>query len=135
MAIDKKIENEFGAEFSYHKLREVRIVNDDKVGIQLVMTVYSWVNKQARIDGKQPTVRQCIIMAADFAMTPFYALLKAKFPEFTTGEDDYDNSFKVVPSGNAEFVEQTGAGKLLGRWREAEKSVNDTAGSKPAAEV
>ena len=122
MAIDQRIENEYGAKFTYHKLREVRIVNDDKIGVQLTMTVYSWLNKQARIDGKQPTVRQCIIMAADFAMTPFYALLKAKFPEFTGGADDMDNSFKTVPeSTGAEFIEQTGQGQLISRRREKEE--------------
>ena len=94
MAIDKAVENEYGAQFTYHKLREVRIINDDEIGVQLTLTVHSWINKQARIDGKRPTVRQCIIMAADFAMTPFYALLKAKFSEFAQGVDDFDNSFK-----------------------------------------
>lgn len=119
MAIENAVENEYGAKFEYHKLREVRIINDDKIGVQLTLTVQSWLNKQARIDGKQPTVRKCVIMGADFAMTPFYALLKAKFPEFTSGADDMDNSFKgeikeVIP----EFTEQTGQGKLISRWTE-----------------
>lgn len=120
MAIDGRIENEFGAKFTYHKLRDVRIVNDDKIGVQLTMTVYSWLNKQARIDGKQPTVRQCIIQSADFAMTPFYALLKAKFPEFKNGVDDMDNSFKqaVNVSDGAELIEQTGQGKIISRRKE-----------------
>lgn len=119
MAISKNIENEYGAIFTYHKLQEVRIISDDSV--QLVMTVYSWINKQARIDGKQPTVRQCIIDRADFAMTPFYTLLKAKFENFDAGVDDMDNSFKHLPeiSPRPEFAEQTGRGQLIRRWKEA----------------
>ena len=122
MAIDKAVENEYGAEFAYHKLRDVRIVNDEKIGIQLVMTVYSWINKQARIDGKEPTVRQCIIHDADFALSPFYALLKAKFPDFGDGADDYDNSFKAEHVASAEFVEQTGRGTLIRRWKESHET-------------
>ena len=123
MAVENAVENEYGALFTYHKLREVRIVNDDKIGVQLTLTVQSWLDKQARIEGKQPTTRQCIILAADFAMTPFYALLKAKFPEFTEGADDFDNSFKETEGAEKkmpEFFEQTGHGKLLCRWLEAE---------------
>lgn len=120
MAINKEIENEYGANFRYHKLREVRIINDDKIGVQLTMTVYSWLDKQARIDGKQPTVRQCIIDGADFAMTPFYALLKAKFSNFDDGKDDFDNSFKAVEGGAplSSFTEQTALGRVINRWQE-----------------
>ena len=125
MAINKEIENEYGAKFRYHKLREVRIINDDKIGVQLTMTVYSWLDKQARIDGKQPTVRQCIIDGADFAMTPFYALLKSKFNNFDDGKDDFDNSFKAV-EGDAPapfFTEQTALGRLLSRRKEPDKDI------------
>lgn len=127
MAIDKAVENEYGAEFTYHKLRDVRVVNDDRIGVQLTLTVQSWLNKQARIDGKEPTVRQCIISNADFAMTPFYALLKAKFPDFKAGKDDFNNDFKE-PAGGAEdgeqkkaastFSVQTAQGRLLSRYIE-----------------
>ena len=114
MAIDKAVENEYGAKFMYHKLHDVRVINNDKGGVQVVMNVYSWINKQARIDGKQPTIRQCIIDNADFAMTPFYALLKAKFEDFTDGADDFNNDFK----GNKQplpmkMIEQTLNGKLI----------------------
>lgn len=120
MAIDMPVENEYGAQFNYHKLREVRIINSENTGVQLTLTVDSWLDKQARIDGKQPTVRQCVIQGADFAMTPFYALLKAKFTEFSDGTDDFDNSFKAgdekpVP----EYIEQTMRGQLISRRREA----------------
>ena len=123
MAIDKKVENEYGAEFAYHKLRDVRIISDDQVGIQITMTVHSWLNKQARIDGKQPTVRQCIIDHADFAMQPFYALLKAKFPEFAGGLDDMNNDFKKdrEASGDVEYIQQTAQGQLIERHKDTVK--------------
>ena len=118
MAIDKAVENEYGAAFMYHKIREVRVVNDEKAGIQIFMTVYSYLDKQARIDGKQPTVRQCIIDNADFAMTPFYALLKAKFKDFA-GADDMDNSFKGQKNaGPVNLIQQTMIGKLLNKETE-----------------
>ena len=118
MAIIKGVENEFGIEFNYHKLREVRLVNDGD-SVQLVLTVYSWIDKQARIDGKQPCMRQCIINGADFALNPFYALLKAKFKEFTNGENDFDDAFKgerqpVAP----EIYDQTMQGQLFKSWKE-----------------
>lgn len=119
MAIDKQVENEYGAKFAYHKLREVRIVNADGIGVQLTLTVQSWINKEARIEGKKPTTRQCIIMAADFAMTPFYQLLKAKFPEFEEGADDMDNSFKgEQPEKKPEFISQSNTGHVFDRWQE-----------------
>ena len=118
MAINKGVETEYGTQFFYHKLRDVRVVNDEKVGVQVVLTVYSWVNKDARILGKEPCVRQCIINGADFAMTPFYALLKAKFPEFTAGENDFDNGFKKTPETTPEYFVQTGRGSLINKWRE-----------------
>lgn len=126
MAIEKPIDNEYGAKFNYHKLRDVRIINDDNIGIQITMTVQSWIDKEARINGKQPTVRQCIIAGADFAMLPFYTLLKAKFPEFSKGTDDYDNAFKIIVDENGEPVEkgpanytmQTAQGGLMKRWTE-----------------
>ena len=119
MAINGAVENEFGIDFEYHKLREVRRINDDKIGVQLTLTVYSWANKQARIAGKKASVRQCIISGADFALTPFYAMLKAKFPDFTAGENDFDNDFKGnLPPQVPEFFEQTGQGGMFRRWTE-----------------
>ena len=127
MAIGKPVENEYGAQFTYHKLREVRIINDDNIGVQLTLTVYSWLDKKSRIEGKQPTIRQCIISNADFAVDPFYALLKAKFPDFAKGEDDMDNSFKALkvekgPVRNAAkvpvFTMQPAHGDLMKRWKE-----------------
>lgn len=129
MAIEKPVENEFGIDFEYHKIREVRIINDDKIGVQLVITVFSWADKKARIEGREPVKMQCIIDQADFAMTPFYALLKAKFPDFGNGKDDFDNSFKKVPEGTPQFFEQTAQGNLLKKWKESEPD------TKPADEV
>ena len=121
MAITKDIENEFGANFFYHKLQEVRIINTNN-GVQLALTVYSWIDKQARIDGKKASVRKCIINNADFALTSFYALLKAKFPEFSDGENDFDNDFKGnVEAGDVEFFDQTADGKLFRTWKEEEE--------------
>ena len=129
MAIGKAVENEYGAQFNYHKLREIRIINDDNIGVQLTLTVYSWLDKKSRIEGKQPTVRQCIISNADFAVDPVYALLKAKFPDFAKGEDDMDNSFKAVKTGAEKapvrsmvrdpvYTVQTAQGRLLQRWKQ-----------------
>ncbi|MBO7731530.1 MAG: hypothetical protein J6S67_03235 [Methanobrevibacter sp.] len=121
MAIAGNVENEFGAQFTYHKIKDVRITSDDKNGITLSITVQSWINKQARIDGKQPSVRQCIILSADFAMTPFYELLKAKFTDFDQ-DDDFDNSFKSIPektqSAKPRFIEQTPYGRLISKREE-----------------
>ena len=116
MAINKNVENEYGAEFTYHKLRDVRVINNDDGHVQVIMNVYSWLDKQARIEGKQPTIRQCLIDNADFAMTPFYALLKAKFEDFSDGNDDFDNSFKAgVSDLPMTLTEQTLNGKLINR--------------------
>lgn len=122
MAINKGVETEYGAQFFYHKLRSIQIVNDDNTGVQLVLTVYSWVDKQARITGKQPCVRECIVNGADFAMAPFYKLLKAKFPDFTSGADDMDNSFKEEVNGDPLYVVQTGHGDLIGKWKEDQEA-------------
>ena len=127
MAIAKEVENEYGVNFTYHKLHDVRVINDDGAGVCVVMTVFSWIDKEARINGKQPTKRQCIIDGADFAMTPFYALLKAKFPAFTDGENDMDNSFKgEIEPGKPHFFDQTAQGKLFGTWEESKEAAETT---------
>lgn len=123
MAIKKNVENEYGTEFNYHKLREVRITANDTEGIILNMTVESYKDKQARIEGKYPTVRNCIVYGADFALTPFYALLKAKFPEFSEAIDDMDNSFKVEVKRDPEFSE-VGAQGVIRRFKEDEENGN-----------
>ena len=118
MAINKKIENEYGAEFEYHKIREVKIKNT-KNGIQLIMTVDSYLDKQARIANKSPTTRECIINNADFALQPFYALLKAKFPDFKLAHDDMDNSFKGEKFvSDTKFIQQSSDYTMIKTWQE-----------------
>lgn len=127
MAIQESIENEYGVMFNYHKIREARVINDDKAGVQLVIDVYSWVDKDARINGKEPVIRRCIIHEADFALTPFYKLLKAKFPDYSAGLDDFDNSFKATMKEKRvpQFVEQTITGNLIKRWKENEEEKSE----------
>ena len=116
MAIQKEVENEYGIDFKYHKISKVQIINND-AGVTLRMTVNSYADKQARIDGKQPTTRECIINGADFAMTPFYQLLKAKFPSFQDGNDDFEDDFKVKVYTEKTLTEQNDHGAIA-QWRE-----------------
>lgn len=111
MAIIKDVETSYGTIFNYHKIGDVKIIktNDE---IQLRITVESYLNKEARIEGKQPVITEAIILNADFALNPFYALLKAKFPEFE-GIDDMD-SFKTIQKP-AEYYLQNGAKTLVHR--------------------
>lgn len=64
MTLVKGIENSYGVKFSYHKLDNVRIVVTDN-GIQLRMTVASYVDKAARVAGKKPIRTENIIEGAD----------------------------------------------------------------------
>lgn len=96
MAIVKDVETEFGNTFKYHKIRDVRIINSDKVGVQIGITVESYATKEARIAGKSPVKTENIITGADFALEPFYKLLTAKFDQYADADDDFDNSFKVT---------------------------------------
>lgn len=119
MAIKGKVENEYGAMFEYHKISDVHITHDDTNGIVLTITVDSYMDKEARINGKSPTRRQCSIVGADFAMTPFYALLKAKFEEFKNIDDDFNNDFKKAEKkANPIFVDNVN-GKI-NKWEEKE---------------
>lgn len=118
MAIKKDVENEYGTEFNYHKIRDVRITASDKDGIVLNMTVESYKDKEARVAGKAPTVRQCIIYGADFAMSPFYSLLKAKFPEFKNSDDDFDNSFKGEEVKRNPLFSESNVRGVINRWEE-----------------
>lgn len=60
-----------------------------------------------------------IITHADFAMSPFYALLKAKFPMFQNGIDDLDeDTEKTETRPETLFTQQTPAGDLIDRWNE-----------------
>ena len=96
MAIVKDVETEFGNTFKYHKIRDVRIINSDKVGVQIGITVESYATKEARIAGKSPVKTENIITGANFALEPFYKLLTAKFDQYADADDDFDNSFKAL---------------------------------------
>lgn len=121
MALVKGIENIYGAKFSYHKLSDVRIAVTEN-GIQVRMIVDSYIDKQARVDGKQAVRTENIIENADFALTPFYMLLKAKFADYAEAEDDFSTDWKT--NGQEEtkkkitYTQQTVQGKLLSKREE-----------------
>lgn len=118
MAIQKNIETEYGVNFKYHKITDVRI-NTRSGKTQLVITVASYLDKDARINNKDAVYHECIISGADFALTPFYALLKAKFKDFASGQDDFDNAFKGPQVQNdVTYVQQTPQGNNAQKWIE-----------------
>lgn len=118
MAIIKEIESDFGVPFVYHKIKSVRIENDPKTDeIILIMTVASYATKQARAENKNAVFTQCSISNADFALTPFYRLLKAKFPEYA-GEDDFDNGFKGGERINPYVTYAQNSGGTFNKWTE-----------------
>ena len=121
MAINKLLTGEDGFNRTYHKIQDVHILIDDAGKIQLQIIVASWKDKQARKDGKTALARQCSIVGADFAMSPFYALLKAKFPDYNDGNDDFDDAWKIKNTQPAIFVMQSKEGKLLDKRIEEEK--------------
>lgn len=121
MAIVKGIENIYGAKFSYHKLSDVRIAVTAN-GIQLRMIVESYMDKDARKTGKQPVRTENIIENADFALTPFYKLLKAKFADYAGSEDDFEDSWKTNELEETKkkitYTQQTVQGKLISKYEE-----------------
>ena len=110
MAIIKEIESEYGVPFKYHKIQSVRVESQDNE-IILIMKVASYVSKEARAANKNAVYTECCINNADFALTPFYSLLKTKFPQFE-GDDDFDNTFKGGDTRNpyVTYVQQGNAG-------------------------
>lgn len=119
MGIKKEIENEYKAKFNYHKISEVRIFTVNGVS-QLRITTESYVDKEARKAGAKAVKTENIIENADFALTPFYALLKAKFPMFQDGEDDFNDEWKTIEESRPQYTQQTPSGELLAQWEEAE---------------
>lgn len=110
MAIQKNIQTEYGIDFRYHKIVDVRITTRNEA-TQLIITVASYLSKEARIQNKDAVYHECCILGADFALSPFYALLKAKFEDFAEGFDDMDNSFKQTgPASEIVYVQQTPTG-------------------------
>lgn len=116
MAITKDIKNEYQATFKYHKISDVSILNVDG-RTQLRITVKSYVDKEARKNEARAVITENIIENADFAMTPFYALLKAKFPVFN-GTDDFDDEWKNKDESHARFTQQSPDGSLIAQWEE-----------------
>ncbi|MCQ2242086.1 hypothetical protein [Treponema sp.] len=118
MAISKDIENEYRATFKYHKIREVKIWNtEDGPAIRIVTE--SYIDKEARKTGAKAVLTENIIQNADFALTPFYALLLSKFPMFAGGTDDFDDEWKEGVKPEPLFTQQTASGQMLAQWKEA----------------
>ncbi len=119
MGIKKDIENEFRANFNYHKIAEVTIFKQGR-DMQLRIITESYVDKAARLAGARAVKVENIIQHADFAMTPFYALLKAKFPMFANGIDDFDDDIEPLQESQPApfFTQQTASGDLIDHWNE-----------------
>ena len=119
MGIKKDIENDYKVKFNYHRIAAVEIFKDGR-DIQLRIITESYVNKEARLAGAKAVKVENIINHADFAMAPFYALLKAKFPMFMNGLDDFDDDIEPVQETkpDASFTQQSPQGELLARWTE-----------------
>ncbi|MCF0124833.1 MAG: hypothetical protein HUJ68_03605 [Clostridia bacterium] len=117
MAIFKEIENEFKAKFNYHKIKEVRIIQTEE-GTQLRILTESYVNKDARIEGAKAILIENIIEKADFAVKPFYEILKAKFEMFKDGEDDFEDNWKQKNVQKSVFSIQNQNGELIKQWSE-----------------
>lgn len=116
MALKKEITNEYGVDFQYHKISDVRIINKDG-DVQIRMIVDSYLNEEQRRSGKASIRTENIIQHADFALTPFYALLKAKFPQYENAEDVVEETTDAIP---AIMTQQSMDGKLISQTKEGE---------------
>ena len=119
MGIKKDIENEYRVNFNYHRIAEVAIFKNDR-DIQLSIITESYVDKEARLTGAKAVRVENIIQHADFALAPFYALLKAKFPMFQNGLDDFDDDIgeKTETKPDVCYTQQTTQGNLIANWTE-----------------
>lgn len=120
MAIQKNVLTEFNTEFKYHKIVEVNILSNDN-GIQLRIVTDSYLDKESRQKGARAIRMENIISGADFAFSPFYNLLKAKFPMFADGDDDFEDSWKGVEKPEVMYTQQTPRGELINQWKENER--------------
>ena len=125
MAISKDIQTEYQTIFKYHRISDVNIFTVDN-DIQIRIVTESYASKEARMNGARAVYTENIIEHADFAMAPFYALLKAKFPMFADGEDDFDDAWKEKIQQAAKFTQQTPQGDLLAQWEESELIEEET---------
>jgi len=87
MAIIKEIPTEYGVNFNYHKISEVKIINTDN-DTQVRIIVSSYADEEARKQNKTPVKKECIIQNGEFALQAFYSLLKTYFPDYKDGEDE-----------------------------------------------
>ena len=118
MGLNKGIENQYGINFDYHRINDVHIIVTEN-GIQVRMTVSSYVNEHARRTGKAAYKTVNIIDGADFALTPFYLLLKAKFADFADAADVFEE-VQQEERRRMVYTTQTLQGRLISQTEEAE---------------
>lgn len=116
MALIKGIENVYGATFNYHKISDVRITNRNG-DIQLCIVVDSYIDKKARDEGKRPVQTENVILHADFALAPFYQLLRAKFGDYSDSEDVFEED-KIKSKRAAVMIQQTTDGRTISKYEE-----------------
>ncbi len=87
MALIKEIELESGVTAGYHNAEIIKKTDEQKVFVQ----VHSYLDKQARLDGKVPLARGSVLILPDEYNSPIedatYAYLKT-LPEFNGAIDD-----------------------------------------------
>ncbi|MCQ2590791.1 MAG: hypothetical protein MJ179_10240 [Treponema sp.] len=119
MGIKKDIQNDYHVNFNYHRIAEVAIFKNDR-DIQLHIITESYVSKEARLAGAKAVKVENVIQHADFALSPFYALLKAKFPMFQNGTDDLDDEIEEAQETKPDtcYTQQSPQGDLIAHWSE-----------------
>lgn len=124
MGLNKGIENQYGINFDYHRINDVHIIVTES-GIQVRMTVSSYVNEHARRNGKAAYKTVNIIDGADFALTPFYLLLKAKFADFADAADVFEE-VQQEERRRMVYTTQTLQGRLISQTEEPESQQETT---------
>lgn len=124
MGLNKGIENQYGINFDYHRINDVHIIVTES-GIQVRMTVSSYVNEHARRNGKAAYKTVNIIDGADFALTPFYLLLKAKFADFADAADVFEE-VQQEERRRMVYTTQTLQGRLISQTEEPEPQQETT---------
>lgn len=124
MGLNKGIENQYGINFDYHRINDVHIIVTES-GIQVRMTVSSYVNEHARRNGKAAYKTVNIIDGADFALTPFYLLLKAKFADFADAADVFEE-VQQEERRRMVYTTQTLQGRLISQTEEPDPQQETT---------
>ena len=124
MGLNKGIENQYGINFDYHRINDVHIIVTES-GIQVRMTVSSYVNEHARRNGKAAYKTVNIIDGADFALTPFYLLLKAKFADFADAADVFEE-VQQEERRRMVYTTQTLQGRLISQTAEPDPQQETT---------